>query len=254
MQFQHAVHAPRQCSCVRHQHEAGVVLAVECQHQFEHGGSRLFIEVAGGFVTEHAGRTIDQGTRHGGALAFAAGELAGLVLQAVAQADGLQQRPGALRSILYTGPVEQHRQHHVFQRGEFRQQVVELIDEAKRPVAECTACRIGQSAHLLATDVDFAGGGRVEPTQQVQQRALACAGGPQDRNGLALRHRQRQAIEHRRAQLAFRIGLAELLGVDHRIIHSAAPPPGPYVPPARPGTPLPGRPWSAPQPPSARHR
>jgi hypothetical protein len=168
---------------VRHQHQAGVVLAVECQHQFEHGGRRLFVEVAGGFVAEHARRLVDQRTRHGGALALAAGEFARLVLQAMPRPT---DSSNALRaaSILHTGAVEQHRQHHVLQRGEFRQQVVELVDEAERAVAQLPRA---------ASDKRSSSGRRrrlrrrwaYRARQQVQQRALACAGGAEDRDGLA---------------------------------------------------------------------
>ena len=82
-------------------------------------------------------------------------------------------------------PFEQHRQHHVLERGEFGQQVVELVDEAERAVAQRAARGVRQRAHLLAGDVDLARGRRVEAAEQVQQRALAGAGRAEDRDGLA---------------------------------------------------------------------
>ena len=87
MQFQHAVQLARQAAVVGHQHQAGLLCAVEFQHQLEYGRGGLLVQVAGGFVAEHAGGLVDQRTRDGGALALAAGKLARLVLDAMAQAD-----------------------------------------------------------------------------------------------------------------------------------------------------------------------
>src|SRR3546814_11191083 len=50
-------------------------------------------------------------------------------LQPMAEADGLEQRARLRPRLVDAGAVEQHRQHHVLQRGELGQQVVELVDE-----------------------------------------------------------------------------------------------------------------------------
>src|SRR3546814_1712534 len=73
-------------------------------------------------------------SRHGRALAFAARQLAGLVLQSMAEADRFEQVARGLRRVVDGLAAEHHRQHHVLQRGELRQQVVELVDEAQRMV------------------------------------------------------------------------------------------------------------------------
>ena len=76
---------------VGHQHQAGALRAVEFQHLREHVRRGLLVEVAGGFVAEHAGRRVDQRARDRGTLAFAAGQFARLVLQATAEAHRFQQ-------------------------------------------------------------------------------------------------------------------------------------------------------------------
>ena len=87
VQLHHPVQPARQPPVMGHQRQARALRAVELEHQFEHGGRGLLVEVAGRLVAEHAGRLVHQRARHRRALALAAGQLARLVLQALAQAD-----------------------------------------------------------------------------------------------------------------------------------------------------------------------
>ena len=235
-----------------HQHQAGAVRAVELQHLREHRGGGLFVQVAGGLVAQHAGRRVDQGACHRSALAFAAGQFARLVLQAMAEAHRLQQVARALAGLMHALPAQQHRHHHVFKRGELRQQVMELVDEAQRTVAQAAALGIGQRAHLLPGHEHLACSGHVKPTQQVQQGALAGAGRAQDRYRLAGLHPEIEAIEYLRVKRALGVRLAELFGADHfivlhRLTHSAAPPRVRCARRARPGTGWRRTPWPAPR-------
>src|SRR3546814_18886496 len=104
-------------------------------------------------------------SRHGRALAFAARQLAGLVLQSMAEADRFEQVARGLRRVVDGLAAEHHRQHHVLQRGELRQQVVELGDEAQRMVAPAAAFGVRQRAHPLAGPV---------PTGRAWSRASVC--------------------------------------------------------------------------------
>ncbi len=189
---------------------------------------------------------VDQRTRHGGTLALATGQLARLVVQAMAQADRFQQRGRTLAGFGHAGTGQHHRHHHVFQRGEFRQQVVELVDEAQRLVAQQATRGVRQGRHALAGDEHLTCGRHIEATQQVQQGALAGAGGTDDRHRFAGIDLQVQPIEHRGLHAAFGVGLAQALGTDHFIaavddlIHSAGPPPAGCVLPARRDTGWPG--------------
>src|SRR5688500_18919908 len=134
VEFQHAVEPTREAAVVRHQHEAGVLGMVELEHLREDVRRGALVEVAGGLVAQHARGPVHQRTRHRGPLAFATGQLAGLVFEAMAEADRLEQRLCPLRRVTDFRAVEHYRQHHVFQRGELRQLVVELVDEAQRLV------------------------------------------------------------------------------------------------------------------------
>ena len=59
-------------------------------------GAGVGVEVAGRLVGEQDARAIDQGAGDGGALHLAAGQLARLVLQAMPQADAVEQLRGLL--------------------------------------------------------------------------------------------------------------------------------------------------------------
>ena len=72
-QGQHAVEPRRQPLIVRHDHEAGLEFAVQFQHQLENLRRIAPVEDARGFIGQHQFRLGHQGSRHGGALALAAG-------------------------------------------------------------------------------------------------------------------------------------------------------------------------------------
>jgi hypothetical protein len=90
----------------------------------------------------------------------------------MAQADTLQQRRGTLARFRDRGLADQQRHADVFQRGEFRQQVVELVHE---PSDGCAAGHASsrQGRQLFAVQPDAALGRRVEAAQQVEQGTFA---------------------------------------------------------------------------------
>jgi hypothetical protein len=85
---------------------------------------------------------------------------------------------------------------HVVQRAELGQQVVELVDEAQVLVAQAPLLRRIELRHVLAHQLHLARAGRIEPAQQVQQRALAGARGADDGQRLAGMHVEVDAVQH----------------------------------------------------------
>ena len=81
-------------------------------------------------------RLVDQGAGDGDALALAAGELVGLVVHAVAQADPLQRRARPLPPLGAREAGVDQRQLDVVQGVGARQQVEGLEDEADLLVAD----------------------------------------------------------------------------------------------------------------------
>ena len=89
-QAQLALHPPRQLKVMGDHDKAGVEPFIEFLHQIKQALCAGAIEVAGGFVGQHAGGFGDQCARDGNALAFAAGKFGGVVRQAFCQTDILR--------------------------------------------------------------------------------------------------------------------------------------------------------------------
>ena len=139
---------------------------------------RAAVEVAGGLVGEDDRRAAGQGAGHGDALLLAAGELAGPVVEAVGEADGVDDLVEPCRVGLAAGQV--HGQRDVLDRGQRRHQVERLEDEA-----DAVAAQLGELASLSVARStspmnDLAAGEVVEPGQAVHERRLARARRPHD--------------------------------------------------------------------------
>lgn len=118
----------RQTLVVGNQDQGGTAFAVEFEEQIADPLAGGAVEVAGGFVGEQHVRLRREGTGNGDPLLLAAGELARIVAQALAEADSLKQFSGALAS---GGAAFQFQgQHHVLQRIEAVEQLERLEHEA----------------------------------------------------------------------------------------------------------------------------
>src|SRR5579864_7687634 len=109
------------------------------------------------------------------------------------------------------------RHQHVLQHAEFGQQVVELKDKAERLAAQLVALALRQIVDALAVQIDFARVGVVERAEQVQQRALAGAGSPNDAQELPVHHLQAQAVEDLHLVGVSAKGLLQIAGDQHEV-------------------------------------
>ena len=88
---------------------------------------------------------------------------------------------------------ERHRQRDVLDRGQRRNEVVGLEDEAEAVAADLRQLLVGKRAEVDVADVDVTARERVEPGEAVQQRRLARARRTHDRRVLgASRTRRRR--------------------------------------------------------------
>ena len=78
-----------------------------------------------------------------------------------------------------------------------RDEVEELKDEADLAAAQQRPGRLAELVDPAPAEMDLAGGGPVEPAEQVQQGRLAAARGPHDADELALGDRQVDAAQRR---------------------------------------------------------
>ena len=82
------------------QNNGHAFLFVELPEEFQDFFTGLGVEVAGGLIREQDGGIIDEGPGNGHPLLLPAGELRGFVVQALPQADALQQVCGPLAPLL----------------------------------------------------------------------------------------------------------------------------------------------------------
>ncbi len=133
--------------------------------------TRAGVQVARRLVGEDEVRPGDERAGHGDALLLTTGELARAVRQAVAEADGVDDRaqPRSVRTTAGEG----QRQGDVLLGVERGQEVVGLEDEADALAAEAGQLAIRQRPEVDIADEGATGGERVETSQAVHQRALA---------------------------------------------------------------------------------
>ncbi len=188
--------------------ETGTELAIELQHQFEHMRRIHAVEVTRGFVGEYQSRLSDERAGDRGALPFAAGELRGAMREAFGQPNARQQsaRPRLGGARIHSPHQQRHRD--IFERGEFGQQVMKLIDEAHGAISQMTALGIVQAIHCGSCDLHRAAGRQIEPSQELQQRRFAGSGSADDGDSLTGAY----ADGHRPQYQDFHVALDEFLG------------------------------------------
>src|SRR5215471_10537877 len=103
--------------------------------------------------------------------------------------------------------------------------MVELVDEAKRPVAHASPIGFRQTLERGSLDQHFASARRVQAAQQMQQRALPRARSANDRYALSRLHGKVDAEQDRYIEWTGVIGLGEIAALDDgdSAIHSAEP-------------------------------
>ena len=149
----------------------GAVVAGQAGEDVEHRLGVLRVQVAGRLVGQDHARAVGQGAGDGDALALAAGQLVGPLAGHAGQAQIGQQRRGTgAHRRLVQGAQPAHRDQHIAQRGELRQQEVELEHEAQPGQAQRRQRRAIQPRGVPPLQEHRAAGRPVEQAQQVQQR------------------------------------------------------------------------------------
>ena len=166
---------------------------------------------------------IHQRARDGDALLLAAGELAGQVVLAAAQADGGERvaRPLALLAQRHVA-VEQ-RQLDVLDGAGARKQVEVLEDEAELAVADRGALVGRQRRHVGAVEPIGAARRPVETAEDVHERRLARARRAHDGDELAGRDVDGHAAQRLHRDVAELVDLPDVAHLDERRLAHASP-------------------------------
>ena len=165
--------------------DALLVQLLEERHHFDR---RARVEVAGRLVGQDQRRLGHERAGDGHALLLAAGELARLVVETLAESDALQRRGGErARVALAAAAVVEQRQLDVLERAGARQEIEALEDEAELLVADGGERVLVEAVDAHAVEQVRAVGRRVEAAEDVHQRRLAGAGRAHDGDELARR-------------------------------------------------------------------
>ena len=154
----------------------------------------LGIEIAGRLVGDQQGGRGGErpGDRH--ALLFAAGKLAGIVVQPFAEADRLQLAMSDLEGVADIGEFERH--GDVFQRRHVGDQVEGLEDDADVAAAEIGDLVLAEAMERRIVDVDLTAVELFQPGKHHQQGGFAGTGRADDADGFAGSDIEIDALQH----------------------------------------------------------
>ena len=155
-------------------HDHGLAELVDrAAEELEGLGRGAAVEVAGGFVGEDDLGVAREGSGDGDALLLPAGELAGPVVEAVTEPDGVDDGVEPGRVEVAAGEIG--RELDVLERGEGGDEVEGLEHEADAVTTQDRQLLLRHAGEPLAGDLDLAGGEGVETSEAVHEGRLAAS-------------------------------------------------------------------------------
>ena len=157
----------------------------------------LLVEPRGRLVEQHDVGVARERARDGDPLALARREAIGRAVDAVGQAESLE--PGAGLGLVSRGlaaVLQLEAEHRVLERRREREEAGLLAHPADVLAAVRGELLAVEAAELDAGDGDRAGIRALEARDQMQQRGLAGARAPLDRDQPAARHARIEALQH----------------------------------------------------------
>ena len=141
----------------------------ELLEEADHLLAGFLVEVGSGFVGEDDFRPVGEGSSNGDALLLAAGKFAGLVENAVSEADEFEKFDTALAALFRIGAGKTHGEHDIFKTCHGADQVVTLknvTDFAAAEPREFVAVELGD---IDLVDVNFSTGRLRERANHVEE-------------------------------------------------------------------------------------
>src|SRR4051812_22414252 len=215
---------------VRHEHERQLLFRVELQQECQDLLPGARVEGAGGLVRQDQPWIAGQSARDGDALPLTPRQLVGPMIEAMAEADAPEQvaRLVERERLRHTGIVE--RQRHVLERRRVRDQVEGLKHEADVVQPHPGLSGAIGGGHVAPAEPVMPARGSIEAAEDVEQRALAGAGGAAQGDDLSEADLNVHADEHRQRRSALVIDLREPRRLDDKAAHCFLPReiPGPF--------------------------
>ena len=128
------------------------------------------VEIAGRLIGQQDFRGVGNCARDGDPLLLTAGKLRRSMVKPLGEAQVLQDLARVGFRIFLRGAEDELGQHHVFERTEFRQQVMKLVDEAELGATKQCSLSIRYQDAILAVQKDFAVVRPVQQSEDVEQR------------------------------------------------------------------------------------
>ncbi|AJR09232.1 hypothetical protein H744_2c2576 [Photobacterium gaetbulicola Gung47] len=166
--------------------KGGPFLFIELLHDIEQLGGTLGIEVGGRLIGHHKTGTRRQRPRDGDPLLLPTRELGRSLVLLACQPHLRQQCTGPLAAGGIIVPLQLHHELDIFQRGKNRQQAVVLENKADMVAAKSNQCLFVELADIAAIDMHTPRAWTIDPPDHIEQRCLARARWPHDRNKLTL--------------------------------------------------------------------
>ena len=161
------------------------------------------------------------GQRH--ALLLAAGELIRFVPPPLRQPDQRQEGIDPFLVEVDLLPVDQQRQGDVFLGGQRRQEVEKLEDETDVVAPDECCLPVVQDREAFARQGDLAGGGAIQPAEEVEQRRFAAARRPHDGYEFSFGDLEIQAGQRVDAHGAHLVLFAQTLRLENNFGHGTLP-------------------------------
>ena len=174
-------------------------VGVQVGEQPAYVGTGRGVQRSGRLVGQQQRRPVHQRPGHGHPLPLAARQPTRVGAGVAVDAQRPEQLGGPSGRLPATHAGQLGREDDVLEHGEVVQQVEELEDQPDRGAPVPRRGRLAQGVDATAADGDGARGRPVEAGDQVQQRGLPAAGRPEDGDGLAGGHGQRDVVQGGRA-------------------------------------------------------
>ena len=208
------VHALAHPGIVGDDDEGLVVLPVELHQEVHDIIGGLGIQIAGGLVGPHDGRTVHQAPGDGHPLLLATAELGGLLMGLLFQSDHLQHLQRADPCLRWFHPPHQERELHVLHGGQHREEIEELEDEPHAMRPESGLLVVGHGVQELPLEVDCPLVEVVQPAQTVQHGGLSATAGSHDPHHLSRTYRQIDPPESMNLHFPGVVDLVDVTGLN----------------------------------------
>lgn len=207
---------------MRDEEDGEAELAVEVAQQLEDGAGGLGVEGAGGLVGEEHLGVAGQGAGDADALLLAAGELGGVGLGLVGEADEVEEFQGLAGAFAAGDAEDLQGELDVGLHGARGQQVEVLEDHADAAAGFAeflagAAAAAGEGGELDPVDGDGAAGGALQQVHAADEGGLAGAALADDSVDLALADVEVDAVQGGDLAATGLVDLREARCGDHRI-------------------------------------